>query len=184
MKNLKLLTGAALILLLLSSVLTRAQSSNSKSIPQNIIAAFNTKYPKAAIKKWKAESGKYTIKAMIGKKQCFVQFDTTGTWISTVTKITWPWKLPKAVNSSYNKTKYWTWHISKMMRVEKPSGIYYEVIVDNGNQMTDASHQSVVLTNKLLQFKADGTLSATTDISDNPVSYSTELDPSLIQTER
>jgi putative PepSY-like beta-lactamase-inhibitor len=171
MKNLRLYTITLTLLMVVLSMNTIAQVSSSKAIPQTVITSFNAKYPGAGVKSWKIENGKYVAKAIVDNHKCFVTFDINGNWLNTMSKIKWTWTLPKEVYESYKKTKYRAWHIDYLTKIEMPSGDFYQVIVDDSNQQPDPDHALLFASDKLLEFKPDGTLAKTLDITDNMISY-------------
>jgi hypothetical protein len=175
MKPLKYFITIIIISVMVISKNVNAQDKNENIIPQNVITAFNNKYPNTKVKKWKMENDRFIAKAIINNSKSYAAFDTNGRWINTVTKITWPWKLPKAVNAVYKKSKYGNWHIYSMAKLERPSGNFYRIIVDNGNLTADPTHQFPLATDKLLDFKADGTLMNVVEIN-KPIEYATGPD--------
>jgi len=166
---------SAILLMAVASTRTNAQSNDTKAIPQTVVSAFSSKYPGVEIKKWKTENNRYTAKATIDNHKCFASFDANGNWLNTRSRIAWPWKLPKTVKEAYRKTKYSNWHIYTVMKVEKPLGESYVLMVDDGNLQIDATHQSVLTNDKLLEFKFDGTLTQIIDLSGDPVACTTAL---------
>lgn len=145
--------------------------TNSKVIPQVVLTSFNAKYPGAEVKSWQTEDDKYIAKTILDNHKCFAAFDKNGNWINTLSKIKWSQDLPKEVLASYKTTKYRSWHIDYLVKVETPLGSSYRVIVDDSNQQPDADHALLFASDKLLEFKPDGTLAQTLDVTDNMISY-------------
>jgi hypothetical protein len=170
MKNLRYFIATIIMVIMAIAIKVSAQNKSDNTIPQIIISAFNNKYPNTEVKRWKIENDRFIAKAIINKNKSFAAFDKNGKWINTVTKITWPWKLPKAVNAALNKTKYGNWHVYSMAKLERPLGGFYRIIVDNGNLTADPTRQFPLATDKLLEFKADGTLINVIEIN-NPLTY-------------
>jgi hypothetical protein len=166
---------ATIIIVMAISININAQDKNESVIPQVIISAFNNKYPNTEVKRWKIEDDRFIAKAIIKNSKSFAAFDKNGKWLNTVTKITWPWKLPKAVNAALNKTKYGNWHVYSMAKLERPSGNFYRIIVDDGNLTADPTRQFPLATDKLLEFKTDGTLINVVEIN-NPLAYASGPD--------
>jgi hypothetical protein len=171
MKSSKIFLITVIMLMVVFSINTIAQTSSEKAIPQNVISAFSAKYPGAIVKSWKAEHDQYIAKAIINNQKCFVKFDQDGGWINTMSKIKWTWNLPKDVLASYKKTKYRAWHIDYLTKVESPSGDLYQVIVDDSNLQPDADHALLFASDKLLEFNPDGILTQAFDVTDNLLSY-------------
>ncbi|MGZ3751824.1 MAG: hypothetical protein ACXVJB_02800 [Mucilaginibacter sp.] len=175
MKSLKISMVALIMLMVAFSINTIAQTSSEKTIPQTIINSFNAKYPGVSVKNWKSSGDKYVAKAVISNHKSFVTFGNNGAWINTTTRISWPWKLPKNIKESYGKSKYHSWHLYSVMRIEKPVGESFGLMVDNGNLQIDATHQSVLPNEKLLEFSSDGILTQVIDVSGDAVTYTTVL---------
>jgi Putative beta-lactamase-inhibitor-like, PepSY-like len=173
MKNSLIFRAAFMIMMVTFSINTIAQTSNEKAIPQTIITAFNAKYPGAPVKSWKVDHDRYIAKAIIDNHKSFATFNNNASWLSTTTKMAWPWKLPKAIKEAYRKTKYHSWHIYSVMKVEKGTGESFVLMIDNGNLQIDATHQSVLTNDKLLEFATDGALKQTIDLSGDPADYAT-----------
>src|SRR5580692_687605 len=122
MKNLKLFTITLTMLMVILSINSIAQVTNSNVIPQSVLTSFTAKYPGANVKSWQTEHGNYVAKAIINDQKCFATFDENGTWINTLSKIKWSQDLPKEVLASYKATKYRSWHIDYLVKVESPLG--------------------------------------------------------------
>src|ERR1700712_3937380 len=98
MKTLKFFIATIMIVVSIP-ISINAQEKNEHAIPQVIISAFNNKYPDTQVKRWKIEDDRFIAKAIINNSKSFAAFYKNGKWINTVTKVTWPWKLPKAVHA-------------------------------------------------------------------------------------
>ena len=175
MKILRYFIATIIIVVMAISMNVSAQNKSDNTVPQIIISAFNNKYPNAEVKRWKIEDDRFIAKVIIKNSKSFAAFDKNGKWINTVTKITWPWKLPKPVNAALSKTKYGNWHVYSMAKLERPSGNFYRIVVDDGNLTADATRQFPLATDKLLEFKADGTMINIVEIN-NPLVYASGPD--------
>jgi hypothetical protein len=165
MKNLSI---AFIFLMMLLTTNIFAQSKD-KTVPETVVSALKQKYPDATFKSWKIKGNLFTAKINIGGKKCFATFDEHGSWINTTSKISWPWSLPLNIRSAYKKSDYSTWNIYVSKKIESPAGEFYELMVNNNELINHfPSPEDEIATNKLLKFKANGTLAAVTDISDNP----------------
>ena len=144
------------------------QAKDVTNIPQAVVLSLNTKYPGAIVKKWTMKNNAYTAKAMINGHKYYASFDGQGNWISTASNTNFVYKMPKVINSAYLKTPYNNWTVYFAKEVEKPSGKYYQVLVDDVNLHTGINHQMVYTQEKMLEFKADGMLTNIKDITFNP----------------
>ncbi|HTK22371.1 MAG TPA: PepSY-like domain-containing protein [Mucilaginibacter sp.] len=169
MRNLKLFVSTLFILLVVINVNGQAKSSNV--IPDAVTSGFNKKYPNAKVRRWKTEENKYVAKTEINGHRCSVAFEKNGNWVNTITRIRWTHQLPSNVYEAYKKSKYNSWDVYSLAKVEKQSGDYYRVIVDDRNAKVSSDRQPLFITEKLLEFKANGTLIQVTDISDSSADY-------------
>jgi hypothetical protein len=171
MKKLKLFIITCTVFTAMFSMSSIAQTNNSRAIPQMVLTSFNAKYPGANVKSWKAENGQYIAKAIVDNQKCFVSFDQNGNWESTISKIHGTRNLPEAVNKTYNKMAYRSWHVFTVSKLVTPHGELYDVNIDDTNLQIDIYHQSVLTTNKTLEFKSNGTLLQIKDTSDEPAVF-------------
>ncbi|HTE01183.1 MAG TPA: PepSY-like domain-containing protein [Mucilaginibacter sp.] len=133
-----------------------AQSTND--VPSIVSTAFATKYPKAEVKKWNVVNHEYIAKAKEGRHKYNATFDQKGNWIMTATKINWPWKLPAVVKASFKKCKYKNWNMYSVKLIDKPTGQFYQILVDDRNHPVDIFHQNLVTENRLVEIKSNGEL--------------------------
>ena len=168
MKKFRLLITTTLLVLVVVSFNSVAQTANSDAVPTIVVSSFQSKYPGATIKKWKSEKDKYIAKAEINNRNCFATFDRNGKWVNTISKVRGERKLPKAVYEAYQKSAYKSWNVYFIKEVEKPSGDYYHVVVNDRNARASSDNQALFNTHKLLDFKADGVLAEVVDVSNNP----------------
>jgi len=155
MKNLRSIKALFIVLMMFYTNHITAQSIY-KNIPPNVITAFTAKYPGAAVKGWDAANNVYTAKATESGHKYFASFDQNGKWLMTTTKVNWPWHLPTVIKTAFKKSKYGQWNIYTVKIVEKPSGQFYQIAVDDRNHPIDALHNSEATENRLVEFKADG----------------------------
>ena len=148
---------AAVIIAVCGSLSARAQTSDS-NIPAAVSSAFTAKYPSATLKKWRIKHGMYTAKATVNKKTYVVNFDAAGNWISSASKLNWPWHLPAEVKAGFKRSKYHNWNMYTVMKVEKPSGEYYRFIVDDRNHRVDIEHQNLFTERRAVEVKTTGEL--------------------------
>lgn len=169
MKKLEIFKAAAVMMMVCFSAVSIAQPANYDGIPPVVMASVSKKYPGAKIKKWQIKNGDYTAKAIIGGHKYAITLNKNGDWLSTASIIGWAHALPKVVNTAYRKTSYNTWHIYLEKKVEKPTGEFYQLLVDDSELHIGQNHEPVYTVNKLLEFKADGTLAMIKDITAAPV---------------
>jgi len=165
MKNLKAVLIMVTGLFITNSV---AQAKNATNIPQTVMLSFSNKYPGAIIKRWELRDNNYTAKAIIDGHKYFATFDKDGNWISTASNTNFAYKMPKVINSAYKRSPYNNWAVYFAKRVEKPSGEYYQLLVDDVNLHVGINHQLVYTQDKMMEFKADGELTGIKDITFHP----------------
>jgi hypothetical protein len=134
---------------------TYAQSGNP---PYSVTNSFSLKYPQAKVMRWKKQVDGYTVKFAQDKQVYHATFSAKGSWITTTSKITWPWGLPAKVRARLKQSKYAAWRIDQSQSAETPSLRYYKVWVDNASVTIDALHQNEIVDNRLLTLTADGKL--------------------------
>lgn len=130
--------------------------SNNNDIPQNVTSAFAAKYPGVNADKWRLTDNGYAAKAKIEGHTYTVDFDKTGNWVQSSTKINWPWKLPAAIKTGFNNTKYKNWNMYSVRLIDKPSGRYYQITVNDANHPVDAFHQEQYTDTRLVELRSDG----------------------------
>ena len=156
MKNLKAYKALFVVLIMFYTNHIMAQTNNE--VPQAVATAFASKYPKAETKGWKVVNGLYTTKTNTENHKCTVTFDQNGNWISSTYKVNWPWHLPAAIKEGLHQTQYKNWNVYTVKIIEKPSGQFYEVKVDNRNNPADVFHQDLITETRWMQFTANGKL--------------------------
>lgn len=145
-----------------------AQAKDADNIPQAVTISFNNKYPGALIKKWMLNNNCYVAKTVINGHKYFAAFDKNGNWISTALNTNFAYKMPKAISSAYKRSTYNNWTIYFAKQVAKPSGEYYQLLVDDVNLHVGINHQLVYTQEKMMEFKADGELMDIKDITLHP----------------
>jgi hypothetical protein len=154
---------ALIIVMIFCSTNIFAQSTNT--VPNTVSAAFLAKYPKAKLKKWSEANGSYTAEAKDSHQKFFATFDQSGTWLSTISKISWSWNLPSEIQTSIRNSKYSAWKIDGIKKVDSPSEGIYQVCVDDHFLHRDGAHATAFTNNKVLDIKADGEIIAVNSIS-------------------
>lgn len=156
MKN--IISVKALLIILTMFYTTQLMAQHKKDVPAAVTAAFAAKYPKAEADNWKMTGGLYVAKATVTGYKVFTAFDANGNWLNTTSKINWPWHLPAAVKKAFNQSLYKNWNMYTVKLVEKPSGKYYQIIVDNRNHPADIYHQDLVIERRSIEITATGEL--------------------------
>ncbi len=168
MKSLKSYTALIIIAMIACATSIFAQSNNGADVPQNIAAAFKTKYPDAQVKSWITNNDGYTAKAKGSNGKYFASFDKSGNWTKTVTTYYWPGHLTPEVRNAFRKSEYGGWHIYRTNVVETPAGKFYQVLVDDSNHKINANHQELFTEDRLVEYKATGELVVDKNINYNP----------------
>jgi hypothetical protein len=127
-----------------------------KNIPPVVIKTFTGKYQGAVVKNWSTANNWYTVKATEGAHKYYATFDQSGKWIMTTEKVNWPWHLPPVIKTAFNNSQYGAWNIYTVKIVEKPSGQFYQLTVDDRNHPVDMFHDNLFTQNRVIEFKSDG----------------------------
>jgi len=133
-----------------------AQNPDSLLIPESVRTAIAKKYPGAEVKKWRVIPNGYTAKTKKNGQKYSVTFDHDANWISTESKLNWPWHMPIAVKNAYKKSNYSNWNIYQIRIVDSPAGLVYRIFVDDRNHPVDIFHQGQTIRNRTLTVKPDG----------------------------
>jgi len=144
---------------------THAQTTQEQAVPKAVTEAFAVKYPKGKFKKWKADHGNYAGTFNMEGETYAVVYDQNGKWVNTSSKIKWTWKLPAAVKNGLKNSKYATWDVNGIKKIESSAGLVYELWVDDSNLQRDAFHDSVFTKNILVDFNPDGKIGKEKDVS-------------------
>ena len=170
MKNIKLIKALLIVCLVFYVNHIMAQEKSDQNIPQNVEAAFSAKYPSAKLKNWKKKDNNYTARYVFSGHKYYATFDEQGNWEQTESKIGWPWHLPVTVKAALKKSKHGSWNTYSVKDVEKPTGKYYQILVDNANHPADAFHENGSNMYWVVEVKADGEL-----IDEKNVTYSSKF---------
>lgn len=168
MKNLKFPKLIIIIVMIVFSSKINAQSVHN-DVPENVAKALSTKYPDAKVKHWKTKNDLYIAAISANHHKYFAAFDKNGNWVATTSTFRWPWSLPVNVKQAFKHSGYYSWNMYLGKKVEKPSGVSYQLLIDNSNTAGVALANTNLTTDRLLEFTADGTLMANKDITANPV---------------
>ena len=164
MKNFKL--HAAFIVMFIGSYNNNifAQTNSRNIIPDNVIVAITAKYPNAEIKNWESTNNEYTAKVKENGHKFYATFDKNSQWIKTTSQVSRWRNLPANVRATFKESKYASWRVDKLKKVEAPSGDFYQVLVDNLYQQIDADHMGFA-ENYVLNFRPSGEIFAEQNIS-------------------
>lgn len=156
MKNIKL----CILLLNIPIVLfgNKILAQSAKKVPENITIAFIHKYPAAVIKKCDFANNIYTVNAKEHGHNFVATFNQNANWLSSKTKISWPWKLPPNIKAAYKKSKYKNWNIYSVNLIDMPAGQRYQINVNDKNRPIDIYHQNLVMETRTVEIKSDGTI--------------------------
>jgi hypothetical protein len=151
--------------LLILSVISFSRASSQKEIfndiPDQVASAFRVKYPSAIAKKWAVKNNIYTVRFIKDDINSTATFNATGVWKSTETTISSTRKLRLSVKNGYYKSRFGSWYIEKMERIELPGKSSYKFAINNGN-LLDGDHHDAFLEQYVLQFDGNGTLISAT----------------------
>ena len=153
MKNLRIKAIAALAVGLISYS-AMAQTDN---IPQPVTSAFNAKYPMAKAEHWKMKNDTCMAMFKMNSREYKACYLPDGTWISSERNIKHMATLPMRAQTFMKTSKYASWHVDDLEKMQTPMQTLYVVQIDNhsGNPTNyeDGSDAS-----KMLYFNANGRL--------------------------
>lgn len=95
-----------------------AQKVNYSGVPQAVIEGIHNKYPAGFLHKIKKRKGLFEATIYFHSKKTEVEFDSSGTWVQTITHIEWK-DLPDTVRKVFRKSDYWQWRMDEITEVEK-----------------------------------------------------------------
>ena len=127
-----------------------------KNIPPVVITTFTVKYPGAEVKNWRMSSNEYTAKASEQGHKYYATFDQNGAWVMTTKKLNWPWHLPPVIKTAFEKSRYGSWNIYTVNLLEKPSGEFYRITVNDRNHPVDIFHDDLFIQNRVIEIKSNG----------------------------
>lgn len=165
MKILKIFKAAILLMIVLFATALYAQPNGSKNVPETVVESLKQKYPTAELKGWKVNDGLYTAKIRLDGKKYFTNFDANGNWVNTVSKVSWTWDLPKPVNEGFKNSEYRSWNIYDIHQVAKPTGVYYQLTVNNANSTEIAYSAGHFATERLIEFNTNGAITSTRELT-------------------
>jgi len=157
------------MLIVLFTTTLFAQPKGDNNIPETVITALKQKYPAAELKGWETKNDLYIAKIRLDGKKSFATFDANGSWVNTVSKVSWSWDLPKTVNEAYKNSGYESWNLYDIHEVASPSGLYYQLTVNNANFPEIANSGGHFATERQIEFNADGRLTSTRNITYDPI---------------
>ena len=104
-----------------------------KSIPENVHAAFKTKFPNALKIKWGKESKtEYEADFLIHSQKMSANFSEAGEWLETESKIALD-QLPQIVRQALNKA-HAVAEVKSIEKVETNSGNKFEIKIKERNK--------------------------------------------------
>jgi len=129
----------------INGLMAQYEKVDLEKVPQNIIEAFNQKYPNAEGQSWTKDRKKnYSVKFKMGKSKCTTNYDKEAKWNGSSITLTFD-ELPEAIKESFKKTEYATWKVQDVTKSENDYENVYVLMVKNKEQ-------------KFISFKEDGTL--------------------------
>lgn len=157
MKSLKIKTLILIAAMGIITIPAMAQNANN-IVPQNVQTAFSSKYPQAQLKAWKVKHDTCMAMFTLNTKKYVAKYAKDGDWYSTERIIRHESSLPPEVQAYLKTSKYASWYIDDMRKVNTPMQSMYVVYLDNdnGNQMVYENVGSVV--DRALCFNDNGKL--------------------------
>lgn len=142
-----------------------SEAVNSGSVPEAVVNAFNTRYPKALRTKWEREGQLYEAEFIMDNVQYEAYFQTNGTWVRTQSDVNLrTMTLPQAIQQ-YIATNHAGWTLDDADFIQTPTDEYYKI------ELEKRGSQDVTLL-----IRADGTLISTTNNNNNGGNHSGDDD--------
>ena len=104
-----------------------AQSKESMTVSN----AFSAKYPSAKLKEWKMKNDTCIAMFNMDKRHYQAYYTTDGTWIKTERNVKHLSTLPMPTQIYLKNSKYASWHIDNLAKVQTPMHNVYMVQLDN-----------------------------------------------------
>lgn len=121
LKKMKRIVGA--LVLVLSIVACSAAFHNPhQNVPVPVLRSLSKQYSGVHIRGWKILNDTSIARFRMLKRKNSAFYLPNGIWIKTETKIPWSKDLPKAVNHGFNQTRFLSWYIDELKRIETPLG--------------------------------------------------------------
>jgi len=146
-----------LIAVILFSEPMIAQAGNSVVVPQAVLTAFTTRFPKAQVRDWQQRPEGYIADFKQDGKKLFAYYSADGAWKGTETPIKWTKNLPAAVREGWKNSGYGAWYVEDMKKIDQPEGALYALHVDNGVTL-DSDHHDNFFEEYIIFFNEAGQL--------------------------
>ncbi|HZY80064.1 MAG TPA: PepSY-like domain-containing protein [Cyclobacteriaceae bacterium] len=124
-----------IIVSFICSTYSVAQEIKEAQVPAAVVTTFKSKYPGDYVYEWefKKKEKRYEAEFMNNGVKLEASFDPHGTWLWTSHEIE-NGSLPQPVTAGLNQSEYSAWKIDDVEQRETPSGLTYQVEVENGKK--------------------------------------------------
>lgn len=129
MKNQIVKTIVFVLVMGFMSYSSMAQNKNKE--PMAVSNAFSAKYPAAKLKNWKMRNDTCIAMFNMDKRHYRAFYTTNGTWIKTERNVKHLSTLPMPTQVYLKHSKYASWHIDNLAKVQTPMHNIYMVQLDN-----------------------------------------------------
>lgn len=130
-----------------------------KEVPQSVSSAFTNQYPQAALKGWSADKNQYIASFRYNNRDWEAHYSTDGNWLRSERNIKHMANLPYDVRMALKSSKFASYHIDEMARLQMPDHSYmYRLRVDNNSGNKVAYENSGSVDNESLYFGEHGRL--------------------------
>ncbi len=120
--------------------------------------AFAAKYPQAELKRWKTNKDTGIAVYQQDGKKYEASFDKNGVWLRTERSIMNEPGLPPEAMSYLKTSKYASWHIDDIKKVNTPTMDIYRIYVDNHSGSLFSYESGGAANDRVLTFDANGKL--------------------------
>lgn len=157
MKKFKLIPLAVLgsLVMLCYSAIGQQTSSN---IPQMVKSSFSGRYARANVKKWKVEKDTCITLFTFNKRKYTAYYTMDGNWVRTERTIKHKSSLPIAARSYLKNSKYASWYVDRLRKVQTPQQTMYVAHIDNHSGNPNQYEGAGSAADKWLYFDSSGKL--------------------------
>ncbi len=156
MKTLKSVILIAVIGISSYSAMAQKKIAN---VPAVVSSAFTSQYPQAGLKGWSMDRGQYIATFKYNNRDWTAHYSADGNWLRSERNIKHMANLPAEVRMAVRSSKYASYHIDEMARLQMPDHSYqYRLSVDNNNGNPTAYQGVGGLDNENLFYSEHGRL--------------------------
>lgn len=119
------------ILIMVMGVVNENTFAKNKMVPTAVQTAFTAKYSQAHLKKWKTKADTSIAIFVLNNRKYEATYANDGNWVSTKRDVKHFSSLPLTTQKFLKNSKYASWNIDGMQKVQTPAQTMYVVLIDN-----------------------------------------------------